>query len=155
MDNEDLKQYIKSLDKLMDKHANDLKQLMQVIIEDIIDSYDLLIQQREQSIDKYIKVISLFLQDECDLSKPIQSLVEKKVNDVAKLKQEVAPLKEFKDVMLSDEFPSESDANKILEILKNIWLDQVKEMLLNQHDLQKHVGVPGIVSYHGRWCIDC
>ena len=120
MDNEDLKQYIKSLDKLMDKHANDLKQLMQVIIEDIIDSYDLLIQQREQSIDKYIKVISLFLQDECDLSKPIQSLVEKKVNDVAKLKQEVAPLKEFKDVMLSDEFPSESDANKILEILKNI-----------------------------------
>ncbi len=120
MEQEDFKQFIDGLDALMDKHADDLQQLMEYILEDMIDSYDALIQQRQQTIDKYIKLISIILRDKRDINKPIQSMMDKKHNDVAELQKEIAPIKEFKDVLLSDEIPSEDEFEKILDKIKNI-----------------------------------
>lgn len=119
-------QHIQTLYELTEKHANDLQQLVDIILEDMIDSYDALIQQRQQSIDKYIKVISFLLQDEKDISKPIQSLVEKKMNDIAELKKEIAPIKEFQELMTivkdNDDYDESLDPqfNDLIQKLKNI-----------------------------------
>ena len=120
MDKEDLKQFIDGMDRIMDKHADDLQRLFNYIIEDMIDSYNVLIHQREQTIDKYIKFVSIILQDEKDISKPIQTMVEKKLNDVAELKQEMELLKEFQEVMLSDEIPTDEQADELINKFKNI-----------------------------------
>ena len=120
MDKEDLKQFIDGMDRIMDKHADDLQRLFNYIIEDMIDSYNVLIHQREQIIDKYIKFVSIILQDEKDISKPIQTMVEKKLNDVAELKQEMELLKEFQEVMLSDEIPTDEQADELINKFKNI-----------------------------------
>lgn len=120
MTNEDLKLFVDGLDRLMNKHADDLKQLMDYILKDLIDSYDKLIAQRSECIDKYIKFLTFALQDERDINKPIQSLMDLKHNDIVGFQDEVAPIKEFKNVMLSDTIPSDEDAEKLLAILKNI-----------------------------------
>jgi len=119
MDNEDLKQFVDGLDKLMDKHADDLQELMDYVLKDLIDSYDALIQQREQIINKYIKFITFIMQDERDINKPIQSLMDKKHNDISELQKEVAPIKEFKDLLFSEN-PSEDNLQKAMATLKNI-----------------------------------
>lgn len=121
MDNEDLKQFVDGLDKLMDKHADDLQELMDYILEDLIDSYDALIQHREQIINKYIKLITIIMKDEREINKPIQALMDKKHNDIAELQREVAPIKEFKNMLLSDEIPSEDEVDKIMATIKNIY----------------------------------
>ena len=120
MDKENLKQFIDGMDRIMDKHADDLQQLLKYIFEDMIDSYDALIQQRELTIDKYIKVLTFILQDERDISKPIQSLVEKKMHDVTELKQEIEPLKEFQEIMLSDEIPTDEQVDELMNKFRNI-----------------------------------
>ena len=120
MDNEDLKQFVDGLDKLMDKHANDLQELMDYILEDLIDSYDALIQQREQAINKYIKFITFIMQDERDINKPIQALMDKKHLDVAELEQEVAPIKTFKDLLFAEN-PSEDEMQDAMATIKNIY----------------------------------
>lgn len=119
MDNEDLKQFVDGLDKLMDKHADDLQELMDYVLNDLIDSYDALIQQRELIINKYIKFITFIMQDERDINKPIQSLMDKKHNDISELQKEVAPIKEFKDLLFSEN-PSEDNLQKAMATLKNI-----------------------------------
>lgn len=119
MDKEDFIQIIDGMEKIMDKHADDLQTLFNYVIEDMIDSYNVLIHQREQIIDKYIKFVSIILQDEKDISKPIQTMVEKKLNDVAELKQEMELLKEFQEIVLSDETTDEQ-ADEVINKFKNI-----------------------------------
>ena len=120
MDKEDFTQIIDGMDRIMDKHADDLQTLFKHIIEDMIDSYNVLIHQREQTIDKYINIVAFMLQDEKNISKPIQSMVEKKLNDVAELKQEMELLKEFQEVMLSDEIPTDEQGDELINKFKNI-----------------------------------
>jgi len=119
MNDEDLKQFIDGLNGIMDTHANDLQQLMDYVLEDLIDSYDALIQQREQIIDKYIKFITFALQDERDINKPIQALMDRKHNDVAELEQEVAPIREFKDLLFNDN-TSDNELEKAIANIKKI-----------------------------------
>lgn len=120
MDKEDFTQIIDGMDRIMDKHADDLQTLFKHIIDDMIDSYNVLIHQREQTIDKYINIVAFMLQDEKNISKPIQSMVEKKLNDVAELKQEMELLKEFQEVMLSDEIPTDEQGDELINKFKNI-----------------------------------
>lgn len=119
MDNEDLKEFVDTLDRIMDKHADDLQQLMEYVFEDLIDSYDKLIAQRKECVDKYIKFISFALQDERDINKPIQALMEKQHNDVDKFEKEIAPIKEFQD-MLFAENTSEDQLKEVVATIKNI-----------------------------------
>lgn len=112
-------QHIQTIYELTEIHANDLRTMSSMIIEDLIDSYDALIQQREQIIDRQIKLISYFFKDEIDISKPIQSLVEKKMHDVAELKQEIAPIKEFK-YLIDNDIEDDVEYDRIIERIKNI-----------------------------------
>ena len=120
MNQEELKEFVDGLDRIMDRHADDLQQLMEYILEDLIDSYAALIQQREQIIDKYIKFATFTLQDERDINKPIQAMMDRKYNDVAGFQKEVAPIKEFKDLLFSEN-PSEDELKKTMENIKNMW----------------------------------
>ena len=112
-------QHIQAMYELTEIHAKDLRTMSSMIFEDLIDSYDALIQQREQIIDRQVKLISYFFKDEIDVSKPIQSLVEKKMNDVAELKQEIAPIKEFKYLMDND-IEDEVEYQKVFDRIKNM-----------------------------------
>lgn len=114
------KDHIQAMHDLAEIHSNDLQGLFEILIDNMVNSYDALIQQREQVIDSYIKIISYMLQDEKDISKPIQSLVETKHHDVAKFKKEILPLLKFKEVILSDEIPSDEKTNELMDMLKNI-----------------------------------
>lgn len=113
------KENIQALHDLTEIHSKDLQQLFDFILEDMFESYDALIQQREQIIDKYVKLIGIILQDEKDISKPIQSMVEKKHHDIAELQKEIVPLKEFKRVMFSQDV-SDEQADEVLDLFKNI-----------------------------------
>ena len=113
------KQHIQDLYDLTESHAKDMQQILDLVLEDMIDSYDLLIQLRQQSIDKYIKFVSILMQDEIDVSKPIQALVEKKMNDVAELKQEIAPIKDFK-YLLDNDADNEDEVEKVINRIKNM-----------------------------------
>lgn len=114
------KEHIQAMHDLTEIHSKDLQQLFEIVIEDMVEFYNNLIQQREHTIDRYVKILSILLQDEMDISKPIQSLVETKHNDVAKFKKEILPLLKFKDIMLSDETPSDEKTDELMEMLKNI-----------------------------------
>ena len=108
------KQHIQDMYDLTEKYTNESIQLMVIILDDIIDSYDKLIQIRTQCIDKDIKVISFLFKDEIDISKPMKSLIEKQHNDIAAFEKEVAPFKELREQLLSDTIPSEDEMDKIL-----------------------------------------
>ena len=114
------KQHLQDMYDLTEKFTNESIQLMIIILDDIIDSYDKLIQQRKQCIDKDIKLISFVFKDEIDISKPMKSLIEKQHNDIAEFEKEVAPFKELKEQLLSDEIPSDEKADELLESFKNI-----------------------------------
>ena len=55
-----------------------------------------------------------------NISKPIQSMVEKKHANANELKKEIAPLIEFKELMLSDSDPTDDEVEKMMEKIKNI-----------------------------------
>ena len=115
-----VKENAQALYDLTDMHSKDLQQLFEFIIDDMVKTYDDLITQRNDCIDKYIQVISIILQDEKDISKPIQSMVEKKHANANELKKEIAPLIEFKELMLSDSDPTDDEVEKMMEKIKNI-----------------------------------
>lgn len=121
MENSDLKEFVDSMDRLMDKHSKELQELLKIIIEDMIESYDVLIQQRKACINKQIRFISFMLHEEMDISKPIKSLVEKQHEDIDKLEQEIAPIIKFKEIMLSENKPTDKETDEILDMLKNMW----------------------------------
>lgn len=114
------KENAQALYDLCEIHSKDLQQLFNFIIDDMVKTYDDLIAQRNDCIDKYIKVISIILQDEKDISKPIQSMVEKKHANANELKKEIAPLIEFQELMLSEDDPSDEDAQQIIDNFKNL-----------------------------------
>jgi len=115
-----VKENAQTLYDICEIHSKDLQQLFDFIIDDMVKTYDDLITQRNDCIDKYIKVISIILQDEKDISKPIQSMVEKKHANANELRKEIAPLIEFKELMLSEDDPSDEDAKEIMEKFKNL-----------------------------------
>lgn len=116
-----MQQHTQTLYELTEMHSNDLKQLFGFIIDDMVKTYEDLIAQRNDCIDKYIGVISIILQDEKDISKPIQSLVEKKHANANELRKEIAPLLEFKELMLVDgEDISDDQAKEMIAKFKNI-----------------------------------
>ena len=115
-----VKHHVDILDELSEIHSKDLQQLFNYIIDDMVKTYDDLIAQRNDCIDKYIKVISIILQDEKDISKPIQSMVEKKHANADELRKEIAPLIEFKELTLGEDEPTDDDIEKIIAKFKNL-----------------------------------
>lgn len=88
------------------------------LIQDLINSYDKLILQRNECIAKYLKVLELMKDDdEVNIIKPMQSLIEKKHNDVAEWEQEIAPLVELLEI---GENGTDEQVNAIVEKLQSI-----------------------------------
>ena len=85
-----------SLSGMMDKHSDLIREYVYYVASDVIDSYA--------------------------ISKPMKSLMEKQQEDIAKWKNEVAPLIEFKKV---DDKTSDEKANEVLESLMNVWMVDV------------------------------
>lgn len=110
-----------SLDRIVEKDNAYIRRLLLVIISDVIDSYDKLIAQRKECVDKYLEFQSLMFQDdnEFDLSKPTKSLMEKQHNDIDAWQHEIAPLKELIKIV-NDDPTSDEKANEIVENLMNI-----------------------------------
>lgn len=114
------KQNLQALYDLCEKHSNDLQQLFDYMLDDMFKTYDNLITQRNECIDKYIKLISIVLQDEKDISKPIQSLIEKKHEDAKKFENEIAPMKKFHDLIFADDDPTDKESDELVEMLMNV-----------------------------------
>lgn len=110
-----------SFDKIVEKDNAYIRKLLLIIMSDVVDSYDKLIAQRKECIDKYVGIYSLLFQDdkEIDLSKPVKSLMEKQHNDIDAWQKEIAPLIELKKCGL-DESTSDEKANEIIASLMNV-----------------------------------
>jgi len=108
--------------KLVLKYGDAVEEFGEYIAEDILDSYEKLIQQRKECVDKYIKFYSLILQDggEFDISKPIKSLMEKQQADIDAWEQEMIPLLELRKMRKEYEIPTDEKANEVLTLFKNI-----------------------------------
>lgn len=108
--------------KLVLKYGDAVEEFGEYIAEDILDSYEKLIQQRKECVDKYIKFYSLILQDggEFDISKPIKSLMEKQQADIDAWEQEIIPLLELRKMRKEYEIPTDEKANEVLALFKNI-----------------------------------
>lgn len=108
-----------SLSGMMDKHSDLIREYVYYVASDVIDSYAKLEMQRKECIDKYIEFYAIMFKDDknFDISKPMKSLMEKQQEDIAKWKNEVAPLIEFKKV---DDKTSDEKANEVLESLMNV-----------------------------------
>lgn len=108
--------------KLVLKYGDAVEEFGEYIAEDILDSYEKLIQQRKECVDKYIKFYSLILQDggEFDISKPIKSLMEKQQADIDAWEQEMIPLLELRKMRKEYEIPTDEKANEVLALFKNI-----------------------------------
>ena len=108
--------------KLVLKYGDAVEEFGEYIAEDILDSYEKLIQQRKECVDKYIKFYSLILQDggEFDISKPIKSLMEKQQADIDAWEQEMIPLLELRKMRKEYEIPTDEKANGVLTLFKNI-----------------------------------
>lgn len=108
--------------KLVLKYGDSVEEFGEYIAEDILDSYEKLIQQRKECVDKYIKFYSLILQDggEFDISKPIKSLMEKQQADIDAWEQEMIPLLELRKMRKEYEIPTDEKANEVLALFKNI-----------------------------------
>lgn len=121
MANEDtINEFMDSMRMIGEQHSKDLKQLLDIIFSDFYNSYDKLIEQRKECIDLYIKMISFLLQDERDISKPIQSLMEKKHDDVDKFEKEMIPIKEFQDLVFGADDPTDDDFQKAVDKIQNM-----------------------------------
>ena len=108
--------------KLVLKYGDAVEEFGEYIAEDILDSYEKLIQQRKECVDKYIKFYSLILQDggEFDISKPIKSLMEKQQANIDAWEQEMIPLLELRKMRKEYEIPTDEKANGVLTLFKNI-----------------------------------
>lgn len=108
--------------KLVLKYGDAVEEFGEYIAEDILDSYEKLIQQRKECVDKYIKFYSLILQDggEFDISKPIKSLMEKQQANIDAWEQEMIPLLELRKMRKEYEIPTDEKANEVLALFKNI-----------------------------------
>lgn len=108
--------------KLVLKYGDAVEEFGEYIAEDILDSYEKLIQQRKECVDKYIKFYSLILQDggEFDISKPIKSLMEKQQANIDAWEQEMIPLLELRKMRKEYEIPTDEKANGVLALFKNI-----------------------------------
>ena len=108
--------------KLVLKYGDAVEEFGEYIAEDILDSYEKLIQQRKECVDKYIKFYSLILQDggEFDISKPIKSLMEKQQADIDAWEQEMIPLLELRKMRKEYEIPTDEKADGVLTLFKNI-----------------------------------
>ena len=74
--------------------------------------------QRNECIAKYLKVLELMKDDdEVNIIKPMQSLIEKKHNDVTEWEQEIAPLVELLEI---GENGTDEQVNAIVEKLQSI-----------------------------------
>ena len=108
--------------KLVLKYGDAVEEFGEYIAEDILYSYEKLIHQRKECVDKYIKFYSLILQDggEFDISKPIKSLMEKQQADIDAWEQEMIPLLELRKMRKEYEIPTDEKANEVLTLFKNI-----------------------------------
>lgn len=121
MENEDIvDEFAKGLYEIGEQHSKDLKTLLDYILSDMFNSYDKLIAQRNECIDKYIKIISFMLQDETNIGKPIQALMEKKHNDVDLWQKEIAPIHELNELLFADDDPTDEKFQEVVEKIKNI-----------------------------------
>ena len=113
------KHMMDSLNVMIAKYGDTVQEYMHYVASDVIDSYAKLELQRKECIDKYINFYAILFQDgnECDISKPIKSLMEKQQEDIAKWQNEVAPLIELKKI---DDETSDEKANEVLESFKNL-----------------------------------
>ncbi|MBR2651739.1 hypothetical protein IKD48_03030, partial [bacterium] len=74
------------------------KKLFDYVSSDIIDSYEKLIQQRKECIDKYSKFYTLFLSDveEIDIIENYKLMMKKQNNEIATWNKELNAIKEMK-----------------------------------------------------------
>lgn len=117
-------QFVQSLKDIVMKYGNVVEDFGEYIASDILDSYEKLIQQRKECIDKYIKFYSLILQDggEFDISNPIKSLMEKQQSNIDEWQQEMIPLIELRKMRKKYDIPPDEKANDVIELFKNMWL---------------------------------
>ena len=110
------------IEKLVLKYGNAVEEFGDYIATDVLDSYEKLIQQRKECIDKYIKFYSVILQDgnEFDISKPIQSLMEKQQKNIDAWQQEMIPLIELMKMRKEYDIPTDEKANEVIALFKNI-----------------------------------
>ena len=109
-----ISKYLEIIEKCYDENSD----LVFYIMEDVIDSYSKLMQQRKECVDKYLKFYSLSkIEKDIDVSKPIKSLLEKQQEDIERWQQEIAPLLELTKM---NENTSDEKANEVLDMFKNL-----------------------------------